>query len=660
MQSLSKRILSYVCGTAIAVTTSQSVNAQQADPVVIQEPIVIEMPECPVPPPVGASELESYVWNDVCLYGSGQGYSVTNSDDICASDDPDQATLDTIAISEDFIVELLTNPDLIAVRASSNVNLSCLYISHLDLSDRRIPGGLQIRDSVIGYAYLGNTTVAGSLNFRGSFFQKTVWAENLTVLGNFGAYKAKFADAVEMLDVHVDGYMNFGGAKVAGPLKLGRAQISKDLFLRKKGSFAAVNLVSARIGGTLSANSSVFSGKIDGYGIEVGSDINLYGEATFKDVSFVDAKIGGALDASNSNFEAMLNANRLQVNKGIYLNNGSSFKVVQLRNADVGAFIELSDSTFSDSFLAQGIVVQGGAYFRRSNFQKKVELNGSKIEQHLQLQGSTFEGEVDLTEANLGSLLLWRGASASGEHPAADAKWGPSASLTLRNATAGALQARMPHSWKRTDSTWVPMDINGFRYDQLGGYSSGAVHDLAQVDIGPMIDWVSNARLSQAPGKTGYTPQPYHALQSALDKMGADSAARQVAYARLNHRAETRISASLRQEPRRWFNQMLGMIWDRFLQVTVGFGVYPQYALIWFILLVGVGTILARRSEQFTQRGGMDCFWYSLENAIPLIEPSDYHKVEHASSRIRSFFHFQKVSGFVLATVLIGAVTLGG
>jgi hypothetical protein len=52
-------------------------------------------------------------------------------------------------------------------------------------------------------------------------------------------------------------------------------------------------------------------------------------------------------------------------------------------------------------------------------------------------------------------------------------------------------------------------------------------------------------------------------------------------------------------------------------------------------------------------------FWYSLENALPLVEFSAQHNsVEHERRWVEIWFHVQKAMGFVLATVLIGALSL--
>lgn len=51
--------------------------------------------------------------------------------------------------------------------------------------------------------------------------------------------------------------------------------------------------------------------------------------------------------------------------------------------------------------------------------------------------------------------------------------------------------------------------------------------------------------------------------------------------------------------------------------------------------------------------------WYSLENALPLMETSEHFKnVRHSRPYLEHFFHSQKAFGFVLSTVLVGALTL--
>jgi hypothetical protein len=358
--------------------------------------------------------------------------------------------------------------------------------------------------------------------------------------------------------------------------------------------------------------------------------------------------------------------------------------------------MEVDGATVTGIFNASNLTIRNDVYLRGEGEFHDVFFLSATIGRHLQLQGSYYSGRVDLSESSIGSLLLWRGPSPSGRTPAQDAEWGAGAILVLRNADVGALQARMapatewsisghenegdacryvvnhdgagdvqprwPDSWTREDGCRLPADLTGLRYHRLGGLFSDAGEDLAQIDADALIAWVRDTRL---PGMSGYRPQPYQALETALGEMGAKQAATEVAYARLIHRTNTRISASFRTDPESWVRQALTKAFDRFLQFTVGFGVYPQRAFYWFVLFVAVGTFFARRCAGLCKAGATKATWgdslfYSLENAIPLMEPSkDFADVVHDGLWSRMFFNTQKVLGFVLATVLIGALTLG-
>ena len=93
---------------------------------------------------------------------------------------------------------------------------------------------------------------------------------------------------------------------------------------------------------------------------------------------------------------------------------------------------------------------------------------------------------------------------------------------------------------------------------------------------------------------------------------------------------------------------------------VAGYGIYPVWAFYWFFGLVLLGGLLAQSSKDSSVRHWMG-LWYSLENALPLIETNErFRNVAHGYPGLVHFFHFQKAFGFVLATVLVGALTLLG
>lgn len=147
-------------------------------------------------------------------------------------------------------------------------------------------------------------------------------------------------------------------------------------------------------------------------------------------------------------------------------------------------------------------------------------------------------------------------------------------------------------------------------------------------------------------------------MESVLRGMGAERAADQVAYARHLDRLGSYGTGVLDW----WY-----WGWEQVSRWVVGFGVYPFWVLGWVSLFVLVGTLSARgtlmngTATSVRRADWLDCFWYSVENVLPLVEPSrEDGKLVHRHWWTRFFFPFQKVMGFILATILVGALTLMG
>ena len=96
----------------------------------------------------------------------------------------------------------------------------------------------------------------------------------------------------------------------------------------------------------------------------------------------------------------------------------------------------------------------------------------------------------------------------------------------------------------------------------------------------------------------------------------------------------------------------------------IGYGVYPFLLLRYYSILVCLGWVLGLCSQcaslnTWTWSASLERFWYSLGMALPLVEFSGGHKqVEHGRQWVKSLYNIQKLLGFVLATYLIGALTL--
>lgn len=92
----------------------------------------------------------------------------------------------------------------------------------------------------------------------------------------------------------------------------------------------------------------------------------------------------------------------------------------------------------------------------------------------------------------------------------------------------------------------------------------------------------------------------------------------------------------------------------------IGHRIYPFRVLWWFAALVLGGWLALTFAAPSGVSGPTRRFWYSFENALPLVELAESHRHVPLEGWVENFFHAQKVLGFVLVTVLVGALTLVG
>lgn len=708
--------------------------SQLTEPEVVQDgPVitVVESYECKIAAPPGSSQIERWVWNDICLSGfSDLRYFEA---DPCAINDPEIDVLESVTLSSEFLVTLLTDPDYVAARQTPKVRLYCAYIPYLDLGDRQIAGPLEINNSVLGQLVLRNAKVGGDLDLDLSHIRQPLEMDGLEVNGNLSAIRTRFDSDVRLDQAQIGGNLYATGATVQGKIRAPSIRVDGSIFLNDGGNYSEIDLIHGEVGNSVEAWGSTFTDLFRADSVNVGAyvflrdstfdevdlsnaiiggnleaqrssfgslvvsdatigrsvyaggskftgdftanQVQIHGNfslsvgATFNEVSLDGADIGGFLDASGSTFRGFLDMDELRTGGYVSINKGAVFEgIVSLRGAEIGGNLNADGATFRQRLNAERIIVEGSVLLRDGAVFHDVSLIGARAVLHLQMQGSSFLGRTNLTGATFSDVVLWAGRRADETDARRNVSWGSGASFILRNAKAVNFQARMAgaddavDSWTREDGSRLPVDLIGFNYDQLGSIRSSDEYDSAEIDAQALVDWLDT---STAPGLALYRPQPYRVLETALRRMGDDAAATEVAYARLIHRADTRISAHWRSDFRKWVGQVGNLIFDRFLQFTIGFGVYPQIAFYWFFGLVVIGTFLARPCRSLCKGGGSRATWgdsafYSLQNAIPLMEPSsDYAQVQHDRLAIRMFFNVQKVIGFLLATVLVGALTFG-
>ena len=551
---------------------------------------------CPVEPLDWFSASEEYAWSRICAGNTAMMSYATGSDDGKGCDAMDAAATEAWPESRNISARFLK---LIMTRQPF---VSAPAQSGVWLRCARISDQIRLRNEVIQQEiWLGNNLLEGGL-----------------VLTNARALR----------DINLD------GARLEGPLQMSGFKTDGDLLMRD-GSFRDVRALGMRVGGNFEIDGSKFLGSFNGGLMKIEGGFYLKDKTQFgKDgIHLLGARIDGDVNASGSIFEGPFNADGLTVGSGLYMRGGASFG-------------------------------KGG-----------VDLLGAEIHGVVQFLGSTFDGPIDLTGAVLHDDLALT-------HDSQNVTWGTEARLILRNAHAKALEAHMPNSWRRPNGP-LPVDLQGFTFERLGGLGSGRNADLSQVDHAALIAWIEapDARRDRAEGKdhhAGYAPQPYAQLASVLNAMGAEASAREVNKAKLRHRRVVEYRDFMRS----WEDWRNGPSQSRFatlatdtatlggslmLWALVGHGLEPFRVLYWFFGLVLIGTILARwsvgdrRHDGLQGRSSWARFWYSMETAVPLIDLSGNHAdIRHGNRFVENWFHFQKIAGFALSTILVGALTILG
>ena len=480
--------------------------------------------------------------------------------------------------------------------------------------------------------------ITGSASFNGSTVTGKLDADRLVVGGSLHLRGGgTFAD-IDLLGAKITSSASFNGSTVTGKLNADRLVVGGSLHLRDGGTFADIDLLGAKITGSASFNGSTVTGKLNADRLVVGGSLHLHGGGTFADIDLLGAKITGSASFNGSTVTGKLNADRLVVGGSLHLHGGGTFADIDLLGAKITGSASFNGSTVTGKLNADRLVVGGSLHLRDGGTFADIDLLGARIEGDVQLSGADFGGQFDLTGAAIGGEFHL----SSGRHEHSPT-WQNGSSLILRNAKADVLQARVD-SWNMSGGDGLlPTDLTGFTFNRLGGLDTSGGASMGDESADWLISWIE----AQRDHGDYYDPQPYTQLAQVLEAAGATDKGKAIRYAKFEHKHDHDTSMTA-----------VRRLLLKLEQYFVGYGVYLFRALYWFIGFVLLGGLLAQCSKQPSVRSLMG-LWYSLENALPLIETNERFKnVEHGRPWLDHFFHLQKAFGFVLATVLVAALTL--
>jgi hypothetical protein len=462
-------------------------------------------------------------------------------------------------------------------------------------------------------------TIGGDMDIR-----------RLTVNGDVFLTSSEERGDLDMSGSHIGNTLEFNGAHITGHANLQRLSLANTLFAeadksgkqaRFDGGFdmlGAVLSANAEFIGTRTAKELIFEqASIAGY-LWLAGDDDQRGD--FVQIDLVGAHIGGGLLIHQADFHGKVRADDIHVGQSVEINSGVEFfrPVEMIRGRIDGAF-EITHAIFDGPVEMKGLQVGDDLLINETaEFDRDLNLTFARIGQSLDFTRGTFAA-VDLTGATIASEI--RLGTLLDSPP----KWNKPRKLTLRNVTAGALED-VPTSWPEE------IDLEGFTYTRLGGFGT----PVAALGDRPTSEFTDLLEKQKA-----YSPQSYMQLATVFRNSGYPDKADWILF-----KGKLRELGKSIDRPDRFIFLFIYCI-------TTGFGIYPQLAALWVILLVVIGTFIFGRDKrrELSEASWFDRAIYSLDMLIPVIHlrKSNY-EFEPASARARYYLYFHRLAGFLLAS----------
>lgn len=516
------------------------------------------------------------------------------------------------------------------------------------------------------------------------------------------------ADKTAEAHVHVRG-IRLHAAEISGHLILSDATVQFSLELRRCRCTDPFWLVSTQILDLDLRGSATKLIRADGAKIQ--GDLNLADGFTARGgVNLLRAKIDGDLNCNGGHFinpaeEGMkdsgtaLDAERLSVKGAVFLGDGFCAEgAVNLHGAEIAGVLQCDKGVFKnstrenlpstgDAIIAESLSAADVRLRDEFHAEGRVILRRARIDGDLDCEGGTFlggnKGALYLESATVGGDAYLRnkfkaegevrliGAKIAGDLVCDGAKFdqfvayamtvertffwqnieeGENAELYCKDASVGLL-ADERASWPLKGKLFV----DGFVYRRISAGPSSSEQRL---------EWLRR--------QGNFTPQPYHQLAKVLRNEGDDQGARRVLY-EMEKRKHQEGSHS-------WAVQFWGLIF----RGTIGYGIYPRWALRWLLLLIVLGcgaywngysrgaiTPTNKEAyEAFHRNGGpppnyqhFSALVYSAEHCFPLVNMGQKEAWTPDPNRLglakflRVFRWCQILLGWALATFFVAGVT---
>ena len=427
--------------------------------------------------------------------------------------------------------------------------------------------------------------------------------------------------------------VTFVGSQFQDTIWLDSARVGGNLGMQDA-RLARVVLKTAVIDGDVSLSRSRATGEINMNGSTVRGTL-FFKKATLRGVDVTNATIGRQLHAGSSRISGTFEGAGLSTGGHVLMNKGARLADVLLRGARIGGQLNLSGSWLAGRFDGQSLAVGQDVHMVDARFDRPAEISLSKVAGSVDVGGAVFTA-LNLAGANIAEDFAF---GAGGK----TVRWVDTTDiegrrfkpmLILWNTSVGGLVDN-PDSWPK-NLQYVLRDFNYERLTPLPGPGQG---------IGVLRDaeWYVNWLARDSTGSF----QPYRQLARVLASYGADTKARKVLVAG-------------RERERKALPWWSIEGWSLFVlnwTIGYGYGAGELRALCWVVLLLLVGTVVARCQRPRGSDGELLGFWYSLDMLLPGIWLIERHARIELPRGPRFYFHIHRLLGYFLLLVVLAGLT---
>lgn len=495
-------------------------------------------------------------------------------------------------------------------------------------------------------------------------------------------YSAWIPEDIDLTGAEVDRDLWFQTSLFDGNVIFDRSKVNAFVKLESSSFAKIVRFSDAEVSGDLILNANSFHDNVDLSGINIGRDLSLDQSRLQKDLVLKSGYVRGELSLNGltmdtSNEEHRLDLQRATVDKQLSLNNallsgnvnvnmdgvqiGSSLNAYWLNHHADGSQLA---SPWTGTWQLYNARIGGDFKLVNADLRELKMLNMTGT----QIQGTLFLGSWDFTDPT-GKLLV--------------NVWGDQSRLVLNNVKVQSIVDAVSNgkdSWPVSrGSVHASLELDGFTYAKWDGLdrqfraTDGVTDALPPRDSGWLIRWLQRDKT--------FTPQPYEQLSGVVATQGMHAAANEIMFSRFDyerHRAWGDAGPHSHTDRTRTFrsahaadpNQTsedtdspeTGSDWEKALILQMkwlinGYGYRPYYTVLWFALLIAIGTILFKLTYQKQSDHRVRVRYaleYTLDALLPAVSISkEFENIIIQDRWVRYYFIILKPLSFLFIAALL-------